>query len=495
MLRPRLLGALALACAALPAQAQTPCTDGSAGSYSCDGISLQAVVGITALGFPGAEGNDIWGWTDPNTDREYALMGTTSGISFVDVTSPAAPRVLGRLPTRTSNSLWRDVKTVGNYAYVVSEAGGHGIQIFDLTRLRNASSPPRVLSADAVYTGFGNAHNIVALPERNLVIGVGTGTCNGGLHMVDVSDPLTPTFAGCGSEAGYAHDAQCVVYSGPDPDYQGRDLCIGSNGRNQEGDQYSVTDITDRQNPVLVSLFIHPNAGYAHQGWFTEDQRYFIANDEGDENGSSPTRTLVFDLSDLDAPIYVGKYDGATPSIDHNLYVRGNLVFEANYRSGLRVLEIGNLAFAQLTEVAFFDTFPGSNSASFNGAWSVYPYFPSGTIIVSDIERGLFVLRVDGFNPLSAEGPDTPATLGLAVFPNPTAGPAQLRLTGLGAGSVTVDVYDVLGRRVSALHDGPAPSDVLALQIGALPAGTYLVRARRRGLRAHRALHRCTVIA
>ena len=183
------------------------------------------------------------------------------------------------------------------------------------------------------------------------------------------------------------------------------------------------------------------------------------------------------------------------PAIDHNLYVRGDLVFQANYRSGLRVLRIGDLSEAELTNEAFFDTYPGSDGRGYNGAWSVYPYFPSGTIIVSDIERGLFVLRLDDFNPLSAEGADTPETLGLAVFPNPTAGPAQLRLTGLGAGAVTVDVYDVLGRRVSALHDGPASSDALALQIGALPAGTYLVRARGARLRADRALYRRTVEA
>ena len=472
MTRP-LLVALALALPGLSVTAQTPCTNGTAGDYACDGVSLQAVVGFTELGFPGAIGNDSWGWTDPDTDREYALMGTTDGISFVDVTEPTAPVVLGRLPTRTTNTVWRDVKTVGNYAYIGSEAGDHGIQIFDLTRLRDVASPPQLFTSDAVYTGFGNSHNIVTLAERDLVIGVGTGTCGAGLHMVDVSDPLAPTFAGCFSEDGYTHDAQCVIYSGPDPDYQGSSICVASNE-----DTVTFVDITDPAEPVLLSRAFYPSTAYTHQGWFTEDQRYFIADDEIDESTFQfNTRTLVFDASDLDSPQYVGAHLGPVPAIDHNLYVRGDLVFQANYRSGLRVLRIGDLSEAELTNEAFFDTYPGSDGRGYEGAWNVYPFFPSGNIIVSDRQRGLFVLRLDDFNPVSAEGADTPETLGLAVFPNPTAGPAQLRLTGLGAGPITVDVYDVLGRRVSTLHDGPAASDAFALQIGALPAGTYLVRA------------------
>ena len=479
MLRLRFAGALALASAALPVQAQTPCVNGSAGAYECDGVSLQALVGFSALGFPGASGNDSWGWTDPENGREYALMGTTNGTTFVDVTEPASPVVLGRIPTQTQNSVWRDIKTVGDYAYIGSEASGHGLQVFDLTRLRDVQGTPVVFEPDAVYTGFGNSHNIVALPERDLVVAVGTSTCGGGLHLLDVSDPASPAFAGCYAGAGYTHDAQCVVYTGPDPDYQGRDICVASNGRLPgDGDLYVIVDVTDRAAPDFIGAVIHPNPGYAHQGWLTEDQRYFIADDETDETGTSLTRTLVFDLSDLDNPTYVGTHDGATVSIDHNLFVRGDLVFQANYRSGLRVLEMGDLAEAELTEVAFFDTYPGSDAPSYTGAWGVYPYLPSGTILISDIDRGLFVLRVDGFNPLDAAGAPEASATRLAVFPNPSAGAAQLRLTVAAAGPVRVEVFDVLGRRAALLHDGPVGADGLDLRADGLPAGAYVVRAR-----------------
>ena len=85
--------------------------------------------------------NDIWGWTDPQTNREYAIVGMSNGTSFVDISNPENPSYLGRLPTQTSNSTWRDIKVYQNHAFIVSEASGHGMQVFDLTELRNISSP------------------------------------------------------------------------------------------------------------------------------------------------------------------------------------------------------------------------------------------------------------------------------------------------------------------------------------------------------------------
>ncbi len=127
----------------------------------------------------------------------------------------------------------------------------------------------------------------------------------------------------------------------------------------------------------------------------TEDHRFFLLDDEEDEfRLGVPTRTHVFDLSDLDAPVYVFAYEAATIAIDHNLYVLGNRVFQANYSSGLRVLEFGDLANRELMEIAFFDTLPSSDETILEGASSVYPYLPSGTIIVSDRANGLFILSI-----------------------------------------------------------------------------------------------------
>ena len=132
-------GSLAAASAA-SALHLTPCVNGSAGGFPCDAVDLLEHMPNAIIG--GGNGNDIWGWTDPQTGKEYALMGRTSGTSFVDLSDPGIPIYLGNLPTHTSNSSWRDIKVYANHAFIVSEANGHGMQIFDLTQLRNVTTPP-----------------------------------------------------------------------------------------------------------------------------------------------------------------------------------------------------------------------------------------------------------------------------------------------------------------------------------------------------------------
>lgn len=363
------------------------CVDGSAGDFQCSGISLRKRVSLEAMG--GTAGNDIWGWFDAASNKEYALMGMTNGTAFVDVSDPENPIYLGILPTQTVNSIWRDIKVYQDHAYIVADsAGAHGMQVFDLSRLRGLVAP-QVFAADVVYADFENAHNLAINEDSGFAYAVGTNTCAEGLHMIDIRSPINPVFAGCHS-AFDTHDTQCVDYQGPDADYLDSEVCFSF-----AEDRVEIVDVTLKPSPVTISSSTYPDLGFVHQGWSTEDHRYLLVGDEFDENVFDvPTRTHVFDVSDLDAPVYLFAYEAATASIDHNLYVRGNQVFEANYTSGLRVLEIGDLANNELTEVAFFDTFPGSDATDFSGAWSVYPYLPSGTVIVSDISNGLFILSL-----------------------------------------------------------------------------------------------------
>ncbi len=363
------------------------CVGGSAGDFSCLGISLRSRVSLEAMG--GTTGNDVWGWVDAQTGKEYALMGMTNGTAFVDISDPDSPDYLGILPTRTVASVWRDIKVYEDHAFIVADgAGAHGMQVFDLTRLRGLSAP-QIFSPDAAYSDFANAHNLAINEESGYAYVVGTNTCGQGLHMIDISVPLNPLFAGCHA-AFDTHDTQCVDYQGPDADYMNSEICVSS-----AEDWVEIADVTFKPSPFTVSTAIYPVLGFVHQGWLTEDHRFFLAGDEFDENVFDvPTRTHVLDVSDLDAPVYVFTYEAATASIDHNLYVLGNRVFEANYTSGLRVLEFGNLANRELTEIAFFDTYPQSDTTEFSGAWSVYPFLPSGTIIVSDVTNGLFVLSL-----------------------------------------------------------------------------------------------------
>ncbi len=367
-----------------------PCSGGIAGTFPCNDYDLLLHIPLTL--FNASSANDSWGWTDPTTNKEYALVGLNNGVAFVDITNPNEAVYLGKLPTATVSSSWRDVKVYNNYAFVVSEADNHGMQIFDLTRLRSVTNAPATFNADVRYTGFGSAHNIVINEDSGYAYAVGTsrsGTFRGGPLFINVQDPLNPIDEGGYGEDAYSHDAQTVIYNGPDTDYTGKEILIGSNEN-----EIAIVDVTDKAAPKRISTISYSNVGYTHQGWFTEDQQFFILGDELDEsNLGFNTRSLVFDFSDLDNPSFKMQYSGPTSAIDHNGYVKGNTFYLANYTAGIRTIDISNIASGTMTEIGFFDTFIPNNDAAFSGVWNVYPYFPSGNILISDINGGLFIVK------------------------------------------------------------------------------------------------------
>jgi choice-of-anchor B domain-containing protein len=394
--------------------AGTRCQDGMLEEFPCSNMELVSHMPISALG--GERGvwvNDVWGWTDRETGRNYALVARRDGASFVDVTNASSPRLVGNLPRTPGSppSVWRDIKVIGDHAYVVSDgAGAHGIQVFDLTRLRSVGDTPVEFEADSHYDGIFSAHNIVADTSAGFlyVVGANSGgeTCGGGLHMVDARYPNNLTFAGCYNDRagasgsrGYTHDAQCLVYEGPDTEYNGRQICVGSNEK-----EINIADVTDKDNPVTIGRASYPNVVYAHQGWFDPEQRYFYQNDENDEAAGvvEGTRTLVWDLSKLDDPILVKEYIGPVRSSDHNLFVVGDRVYESNYGSGLRVLDISDRANPK--EIAHFDSAPMNDngpghSSSQSGAWSNYPFFGDGLVVFTSVREGLFIVRVEESEP------------------------------------------------------------------------------------------------
>ncbi len=381
------------------------CRDGTALDYACADVDLVAFVPLAELGAgPTSIANDIWGWTDPETGREYVLLGKSNGTSFVDITEPNAPVYVGELPLTEGGveNLWRDIKTYADHAFIVADnAGAHGVQIFDLTQLREVRDPPALFEETAVYDGVFSSHNIVINEETGFAHAVGSSgggeACGGGLHMIDIRDPRNPRFAGCFADpdiggflgGGYTHDAQCVIYDGPDEDYVGREICFHASI-----DALGISDITDKENPVALASAGYPGAVAAHQGWLTEDHRYFFLGDELDEEGGtvSNTRTLVWDVAELDDPVLAAEYFAQTRSIDHNQYVRGDFLYQSNLLGGLRILDIRDPE--NPVEVAFFDTVPTDDDATaFGGTWSNYPYFESGVIAISSWNEGLFLLR------------------------------------------------------------------------------------------------------
>jgi choice-of-anchor B domain-containing protein len=380
------------------------CENGTARVFSCGDVDLVSFLPVSAIGGTrGIQVNDLWGWTDPDSRREYAIVGRFDGTAFVDITDPVSPVYLGNLPLHQGAvpNLWRDIKVYANHAFIVSDgAGPHGVQVFDLTQLRSVRNPPVTFSESAHYDRIHSAHNIVINEATGFayVVGASMGgeTCGGALHMVDIRDPKHPAFAGCfadpntgNARTGYTHDAMCVVYGGPDVEHQGKEICFGANET-----ALSIADVSDKQHPVALSSAAYPNVAYAHQGWISDDHRYFFLDDEGDElSGTVPrTRTLVWDVQDLDDPVILTEYLGETAATDHNLYVKGHYIYESNYVSGLRVIDISDPANPH--EVAYFDTVPfGQNAPGFAGSWSNYPFFASGNLIVSSMREGLFVLR------------------------------------------------------------------------------------------------------
>lgn len=371
------------------------CKDGSAGDYPCLAVHLLSHMSIDELkGGRSADGNDIWGWTDPETGKEYALVGLSDGTAFVDVSTPSKPVLIGNLPTHTSSSDWRDIKVYKDHAYIVSEAGDHGMQIFDLNQLRETQEVPAIFQETAHFGRFGSAHNVVINEASGYAYAVGSGTCSGGLHMVDIRVPAKPVDAGCYAADGYTHDAQCVIYTGPDQEYKGKEICFNANE-----DTITIVDVTDKDNPRMVSRVGYPGASYVHQGWLSEDQHYFYQNDELDEWGGKVdnTSTLIWDLAELEDPQLAKTYKAKENAIDHNLYIKDKLMYQANYQAGLRILDITKPL--EPVEVGFFDTYPKGNATAFNGAWSSYPYFKSGIVVVSTIEDGLFVLKPELSDP------------------------------------------------------------------------------------------------
>lgn len=378
------------------------CRDGNADVYLCDNVDLISFLPISAIGGErGVRLNDMWGWTDEETGKNYAIVGRNEGTSFVDVTDPLNPVYVGNLPlTDTAQpNVWRDMKVYKNHVYIVADgAREHGMQVLDLTQLREFDGEPMLFEETTIYRNVNSVHNIVINEDTGFAYAVGSSgggqTCGGGLHMINIQDPANPEFAGCFADpttgragTGYSHDAQCVIYNGPDEEHQGSEICFGANET-----AISIADVTDKDAPLALSTASYPDHAYVHQGWLTEDHRYFYQNDELDELSGNVdrTRTIIWDVSDLDDPQFVDEFFVENPASDHNLYILGNTMYQSNYVSGLQVIDISNPE--EPKRVGFFDTHPfEEDAAGFSGTWSNYPYFDDIVLMTSSNE-GLFIL-------------------------------------------------------------------------------------------------------
>ena len=385
----RLAGtALALVLIATTATAQIPCVDGNAGGYPCQNIDLMGYLSSDEVG--GGDMNDIWGWVDPSDGTEYAILGRSTGTSFIDISDPANPVMVANLPTNTVTSFWRDIKVHDNHAFIVSEASGHGMQVVDLTQLGSIDNPPQDIEADALYTGWGNAHNIVINESTARAYGVGTATFRGrpahfGHQRPRQSDPhrrlrgrrihpRRPSRVVHRPRRQLPRQGNCVLLQREHRDHRRRDR---PNRRH------------DDQLGGVRGVELHA-PGLAHRGpsVLHEQRRAGRAGLRGEHDD------VHLGCQRLERPQLIGTFVSETSAIDHNMYVLDTLVYQSNYRAGLRVLDLTNIENGELDEVAYFDVYPSSDAAQFNGTWSNYPYLPSGVIPVSHIEEGVFFLKL-----------------------------------------------------------------------------------------------------
>ena len=390
-------------------QANTPCVDGNAGGFSCNNMSLLAHIPLNAFPNTPTSANDIWGHVDLNTEKEYAIIGFRNGIAAVDVTAPTSPEIIGSISGLPST--WRDIKVYQYFdssslrwqafAYSTTEAD-EGLTIIDLNDLENGISLVKRQTTDR------SAHNIyisnvdygfnIALAGQTPAIHIlGSNNFGGSFRTYALSDPesLGSTYTNTlGTRNDYTHDASSVTIN----DARAQTDCIQANNTDClvildfNEDTLRLWDHTNENKAVELGSSSYPNAEYIHSGWYSEDKQYVIVHDELDEQIHGLNTTLnIFDISSLSTPTLVGTWSGPTGAIDHNGFVRGNRYYMSNYERGLTVLDITTPSAP--VEVGFFDTYPVSNNASFNGAWGVYPFLPSGNILVSDINSGLYIIQ------------------------------------------------------------------------------------------------------
>jgi len=391
------------------AQTETLCQGGNAGDFPCKNIDLLAHVPLSSFSTNPNAGNDIWGHYDLNNGKEYALIGLNNAIGIVDVTDPVNPVIVTSIASQ--NTSWRDLKVYQSYdsnenkwksyAYVTADSASVGLLVIDLNSLPSSASVVATdmtdVSAHNVYLSNVDYSTGVALTGRDPYLHIAGSNKNGGAFKTyGLADPkainntFIPTDA---TRSNYTHDVASMNITDDRKDSQcvnGTDHCEIFFDFNEN--DFQLWDKTINSKPERLSTTTYANASYVHSGWYTEDKLTVIVHDELDEQQKGLNTTVrFFEMSNLKAPTAIATWSGPTRAIDHNGFVRGNRYYMSNYERGMTVLDISNPS--SPVEIGFFDTYPNNDSASFNGAWGVYPFLPSGNILVSDINSGLYILR------------------------------------------------------------------------------------------------------
>lgn len=406
-------------CGCIAAQRQAgigpPVAPGGAG-FASSSVVLLSRISLPEFGAQYTSASDSASYVSPS-GREYAIIGLNSAVAFVDITNPRQPQILGTVPK--PNSIWADTVIYGRYAYIVSDQQGVGITIVDLANIdQGLISVVTTVSPQnlrTVHSAFVNGPTLYL---------AGSNAPTNGLIALSLANPTNPTIVGTYAGA-YVHDMQVVNYtSGP---YAGKEIAfcyMGTRG-------LDIVDVTNKAAMTRLSRTTYANLGYCHQGWIDFSTNLIYVNDELDETNiptATPALRRVFNVSNLSAPTLVGTFANGLNVIDHNNEIKNGYLFAADYRAGLRIFDLRANPTNPPT-AGWFDTYTGPDTRDFDGAWNSDPYYPSGVVIVSDIEGGLFVLdptfAVTGGAPLLFEIPG-----GAPEFIAPPGGSFTVRVSG-----------------------------------------------------------------
>ncbi len=396
--------------------------------------------------------NEVWGMVYNN--KEFAVIGSTDGTHIFDVTDPAASTQVAYIPGAAQGAaiVHRDYHDLDGYLYIVCDEGASTLQIVDVSNLPNAVNV--VYDSDSLLK---RSHNIFIDEEKAKLYVCSekkTGISNNfnALHIYDLSNPELPTHHYTYNDVGHVHDA----YIKNDTAF----LNCGSQGL-RIVDFSMVGPSTSNNHVEMGSLTSYSDAGYNHSGWPTADGNYYVMADE-----NHGYKMKMLDVSDYSNPTVVSMFFSdidMNESMAHNQIIHGGYVYTAHYHDGVYVHDVSDPYNPAL--VAFYDTFDPAHHNSYMGAWGVYPFLPSGNILVSDMQTGLYVFEIDYNGPSSLE---ENSVNHLKLFPNPTKDVLNMQFKGKGL----LKIFDVSGKFIQTKE--VIGGEVLILS--ELPSGFYTVK-------------------
>ncbi|MEY4594544.1 MAG: hypothetical protein RIQ47_954 [Bacteroidota bacterium] len=428
--------------------------------YAFQNISLlgrfddPTVVAEPALGI---RYQSCWGWTDPNNGREYGVIGSTAGTYIVEVTNATNPVVRDYVPGRSQARIWHEYKTYGKYLYMISDGGGNSLQIADLSYLPD--------SVHLVYdsTGiFDSGHTLYVDGNKLYVASVSSpGASFSSMNVYSLANPELPQLLA-------RLDTDFPVIGSVHDMYVTNDTVYASCG--YDGLYVFRFDTATNQFTQLSSLVVYPDQGYNHSSFLDRSHTVLYMLDEI----PSGAAVKVVDVNDIYNPTVVDTFYSNPGATAHNPYVLNDELFIAYYQDGVQAYDISNPQAP--VRNGYFDTHyqnpPGTYPGTpYQGCWATYTDLPSGHLLASDMQLGLFVLDISQVMSTGTppENPNAPL-----LYPNPAQDKSTLTLP-TSTTDHEISVYSATGQLLSTNRiDSRERTYTIALND--FPNGVYMVK-------------------